>query len=85
MLVENNVFDSVIGTLLGIPGKIKDSINARLDMELIGIKEGLWPVREGNLTRLPMGIFSLKNDEREIMCKVLASAIDECKSSGEWY
>lgn len=75
MLVEKNVFDSVIGTLLGIPGKSKDFINARLDMELMGIKEGLWPVREGNLTRLPMGIFSLKNDEKKLMRKVLASSI----------
>lgn len=75
MHVEKNVFDSVIGTLLGIPGKSKDSINARLDMELMGIKEGLWPVREGNVTRLPMGLFSLKNDEKELICKVLASAI----------
>ncbi|GAU13008.1 hypothetical protein TSUD_173080 [Trifolium subterraneum] len=35
MQVEKNVCDSVIGTLLNIKGKTKDSANARLDMSLI--------------------------------------------------
>ena len=33
MDVEKNVFDSLIGTLLDIPDKTKDTLNARLDLE----------------------------------------------------
>ena len=32
MHVENNVCDSLIGTLLNINGKTKDGLNARLDL-----------------------------------------------------
>nr|XP_004488447.1 uncharacterized protein LOC101493360 [Cicer arietinum] len=43
MHVEKNVCDSVIGTLLNIPGKTKDGLNARLDMVEIGIRQELAP------------------------------------------
>ncbi|KAL6217008.1 hypothetical protein ACLB2K_010226 [Fragaria x ananassa] len=72
MHVQKNVFDSVVGTLLGIPGKSKDSLNARLDMKKMKIKEKLWPAESGPL---PMGAYSILNREKELFCKVLAVAI----------
>lgn len=41
MHIEKNVFDSVLGTILGIPGKSKDSLNARLDMDVMHIEKGV--------------------------------------------
>ncbi|XP_052724058.1 uncharacterized protein LOC128193906 [Vigna angularis] len=38
MHVEKNVCDSIIGTLLNIQGKMKDGLNARLDLVEIGVK-----------------------------------------------
>ncbi|GJZ11025.1 hypothetical protein Tco_0545784, partial [Tanacetum coccineum] len=38
MHVEKNVCDSLVGTLLNVPGKTKDGMNARLDLEELGIK-----------------------------------------------
>ncbi|XP_058763597.1 uncharacterized protein LOC131637050 [Vicia villosa] len=35
MHIEKNIFDSIIGTLLDIPGKTKDHKNARLDLQEI--------------------------------------------------
>lgn len=73
MHVQKNVFDSVVGTLLGIPGKTKDSLNARLDLEVMGIKENLWPTQDGR--KLPLGAYSMLIWEKELFCKVLAAAV----------
>ena len=37
MHVVKNVCDSMVGTLLNIPGKTKDGINARKDMQFLNI------------------------------------------------
>ncbi|KAI5322661.1 hypothetical protein L3X38_031733 [Prunus dulcis] len=37
MYVEKNVFDTLVGTILDIEGKTKDTIKARLDLERMGI------------------------------------------------
>lgn len=38
MHIEKNVYDSIIGTLLEIPGKNKDGVAARLDLLEMGVK-----------------------------------------------
>ncbi|KAI5350142.1 hypothetical protein L3X38_003033 [Prunus dulcis] len=43
MHIEKNVCDSIIGTLLEIPGKNKDGIAARLDLLNMGVKTDLQP------------------------------------------
>ena len=53
MHIEKNVFDSVICTLLNVAGKSKDGINARLDMEKMGMRNELRPVKKGDRTFLP--------------------------------
>ena len=47
MHIENNICESIIGTLLGIPGTSKDNINARLDMEDMGIRKSLHVKHDG--------------------------------------
>ena len=39
----DNVFDSIIGTLLDILGKTKDHVNARYDLKYMGIRKNLHP------------------------------------------
>jgi hypothetical protein len=39
MNIEKNVCESIIGTLLHIDGKCKDSEKARLDMQNLGIRQ----------------------------------------------
>ncbi|XP_078179598.1 uncharacterized protein LOC144573719 [Carex rostrata] len=43
MHVVKNVCDSIVGTLLNIPGKSKDGINVRKDMQLMNIRPDLQP------------------------------------------
>lgn len=39
MHIEKNICDSVVGTLLGIAGKTKETVKARLDLQEMGIRD----------------------------------------------
>jgi hypothetical protein len=41
MHVEKNMCEALIGTLLDIPGKIKDTLNARMDLEEMKLRNDL--------------------------------------------
>ncbi|CAJ2642138.1 unnamed protein product [Trifolium pratense] len=73
MHVEKNVCDSVIGTLLNIAGKTKDGINARLDMDLMGIRKELLPQQINNRTYLPPACYTLSKKEKTSFCECLKS------------
>ncbi|KAE8725780.1 hypothetical protein F3Y22_tig00008145pilonHSYRG00058 [Hibiscus syriacus] len=49
MHIEKNVCESVYGTLLNLPGKTKDGLRARQDLEAMGIKPELQTQPRGNL------------------------------------
>ncbi|VVA39304.1 PREDICTED: LOC110711232 isoform, partial [Prunus dulcis] len=63
-----NVFDTLVGTILDIEGKTKDTIKARLDLERMGIRRGLWMNRDSDKARRDLAFFSLKpNDKKEFL------------------
>ncbi|BBG93427.1 hypothetical protein Prudu_001433 [Prunus dulcis] len=64
MHIEKNVCDSIIGTLLEIPGKNKDGIAARLDLLNMGVKTDLQPQYGERRTRLPPGPWNLSRAEK---------------------
>jgi hypothetical protein len=41
MYVEKNVCESLVGTLLDIPGKTKDTLNTRMDLEEMKLRKYL--------------------------------------------
>nr|GEW85544.1 hypothetical protein [Tanacetum cinerariifolium] len=51
--MKKNVCESLVGTLLNVPGKTKDGMNARLDLEEFGIKPELYARQEEDKTTLP--------------------------------
>ncbi|BBH03030.1 hypothetical protein Prudu_013783 [Prunus dulcis] len=68
MHVEKNVFDTLVGTILDIEGKTKDTIKARLDLERMGIRRGLWMNRDSDKARRDLAFFSMKpNDKKEFL------------------
>ncbi|XP_027933103.1 uncharacterized protein LOC114188698 [Vigna unguiculata] len=71
MHVEKNVCDSIIGTLLNIQGKTKDSLNARLDLVEMGIREQLAPQSHGKRTYLPPACHTLSKQEKRSFCEIL--------------
>ena len=73
MHVEKNVAESLVGTLLNVPGKTKDGMNARLDLEELGIKRELFARKEADKTTLPPAGYTLTNAEKDIFCESLSN------------
>ncbi|PNX72846.1 hypothetical protein L195_g028743, partial [Trifolium pratense] len=71
MHIEKNVFESVIGTLLNVPGKSKDGIKARLDLQTMRLRKGLHPVKKGSRTYLPPAAHTLSRKEKTKLCRFL--------------
>ena len=73
MHIEKNVCESLISTLLNIPGKTKDGEKTRLDMAEIGIKESRKPITEsGRRTFLPPACYVLSRSEKRQFCSTLS-------------
>jgi hypothetical protein len=74
MHIEKNVLDNIIGTLLGMKGKTKDNYEARLDLEEMGLRGELHPVRTNhNKTILPASCFTMSNKEKYDFLAILAN------------
>ncbi|XP_042396490.1 uncharacterized protein LOC121986596 [Zingiber officinale] len=72
MHIEKNVCESIWGPLLDMEGKMKDNIKSRLDLQEIGIRSKLHPIKKG-LSRvyLPPACYSMGKKEKGTFCKVL--------------
>ncbi|XP_059280969.1 uncharacterized protein LOC132034590 [Lycium ferocissimum] len=62
MHIEKNVCDNVINTLLIETGKSKDHVNARKDLQSMGIKSDRWPNEHGDY---PSAIFTMTNERKD--------------------
>jgi len=65
MHVEKNVCDSLIDTLLNINGKMKDGLNARLDLIYLNIREELTRTQVGKRTYLPPTCYTMSKEEEK--------------------
>ncbi len=73
MHIEKNVCESIIGTLLDIPGKTKDGLNSHLDLVEMGIRQSLAPEKKGERLYLPPTCFTLSKKEKQTVCKSFAN------------
>ncbi|RVW37618.1 PH, RCC1 and FYVE domains-containing protein 1 [Vitis vinifera] len=64
MHIEKNVCESIIGTLLNIPGKMKDGLNSRLDLLEMGLRCELGPSKVVDVSALD----KLQNDLVVTLC-----------------
>lgn len=71
MHIEKNVAESLIGTLLNIPGKTKDGLTARLDLDDMNLRPELKPKRDGNIIKLPAASYTLTTEEKDKFCDTL--------------
>nr|CAH68028.1 OSIGBa0136O08-OSIGBa0153H12.6 [Oryza sativa] len=73
MHVEKNVCESLVGLMLNIPGKTKDRLNARLDLQDMNIRNELQPIRDAETGRvyLPPACHTLSKDEKIAMLSCL--------------
>ena len=73
MHIEKNVCESLIGTLLNMPGKTKDGETTRLDMAEMGIRESLKPITESwKRTFRPPACYVLSRSEKQQFCLTLS-------------
>ncbi|CAL2247806.1 unnamed protein product [Prunus armeniaca] len=66
--IEKNVCNSIISTLLEIPGKNKDGIVTWLYLLNMGVKTDLQPEYGERCTRLPPGPWNLSKAEKRAVC-----------------
>ncbi|XP_074342445.1 uncharacterized protein LOC141680006 [Apium graveolens] len=76
MHIEKNLCDSILGTLLNMGGKSKDHLNARFDLQEMGIRKDLHPVltNDGKEYEIRAAIFDMRNKEKETFYAVLENA-----------
>ena len=73
MHIEKNICDNILGTLLQIEGKSKDTHNARLDLYDMGIRHALHLQEDGNSVRMPPACYVLNKKNRIGFCNFLKS------------
>lgn len=59
MHIEKNICESLVGTILDIHGKTKDTVNARLDLSDLRIKENLQFRDEGDTSEMPRARYTV--------------------------
>ncbi|PON34688.1 hypothetical protein PanWU01x14_342400 [Parasponia andersonii] len=73
MHIEKNMCDSVLGTLLSIEGKSKDTDKARLDFADMNIRKELHLYKVGNKWKKPHASYTLSRGERKKFCQFIKS------------
>ncbi len=63
MHVEKNISDSILGTLLDIEEKTNDGLNARLNLQVTGIRKDLHPLPRSNKYILSYPFYTITKDE----------------------
>ncbi|KAL0549837.1 hypothetical protein IC582_014326 [Cucumis melo] len=72
MHIEKNVSMNLLGTLLDIPGKTKDGLQFRRDLEQLGICPELVPKVVGNRTYIPPACYTLSKSEKRTVYQSLS-------------
>ena len=71
MHIEKDICEALLGTLLKIAGKTKDTEKARLDLQDMGIRKDQHPVLKKGKYKLPSGLYQLSPGEKQILCNFL--------------
>jgi hypothetical protein len=69
MHVEKNVCEALVSTLLDIPGKTKDTLNARMGLEQMKLRKDLHhKTLENGSKKLPTACYTLSKQEKRGLC-----------------
>ncbi|KAA3450247.1 transposase family TNP2 [Gossypium australe] len=71
MHIEKNICENLISTILNIIGKTKDTMNARLDLSDLGIKEELQFKDDGDSSEMPHARYTLSKEQKIAFCNFL--------------
>ena len=74
MHIQKNICDSILGTLLNIEGKTKDTFKARQDLEDMNIRKELHLIkRSDGKYVMSVACYTLSKAERQGFCEFLKS------------
>jgi len=73
MHIEKNVCDSLLGTILDIDGKSKDTDKARIDLQNMGVRKELHLYKDGDRWMKPHASYTLSPDDGKKFCDFLKS------------
>jgi len=74
MHIEKNICDALLGIILRLDGKNKDTVNARLDLQDMGIRPELHLEQEdGDLVSMPAAWYAMEKEERTAFCGFMKS------------
>jgi hypothetical protein len=74
MHIEKNICDALLGIILCLDGKNKDIVNARLDLQDMGIRPELHLEQDdGDSVSMPAAWYAMDKEEREAFCGFLNS------------
>ncbi|XP_060208655.1 uncharacterized protein LOC132636024 isoform X1 [Lycium barbarum] len=65
MHIEKNICDNILGTILNVKGKTKDTLNTRLDLQAMSIRKDLHPIKNGDKYELPPACYTLSPEEKQ--------------------
>ena len=71
MHIGKNVCDIILGTVMNMKGKTKDTVRSRLDLQAMQIRPELHPVQNGNKLELPPASYSFSRQQKEAFCRFL--------------
>ena len=71
MHIEKNICEVLIGTILNILGKTKDTAKARLDLKDLGIKKELQFRDDGESCEMPHARYTLSTKNKKAFCDFL--------------
>jgi hypothetical protein len=73
MHIEKNICENILGTLLNVPGKSKDTTNARLDLYDMKIRPELHLQQRGNSVVAPHAPYVLGKEQKKEFCNEVSS------------
>ena len=73
-ILKKNVCESLLGTILDIKGKSKDTVNARLDLADLKIRKELQLQHSGHSYDMPKARYTLSKSKKIEFCNFLKEA-----------
>ncbi|XP_015167842.1 uncharacterized protein [Solanum tuberosum] len=71
MHIEKNICDNIMGTIMNVKGKTKDTINTRLDLKEMNIRPELHPIQRGEKVEVPTACYTLSPEDKHKLCLFL--------------
>jgi hypothetical protein len=89
MHIEKNICDNIVGTLLELDGKNKDTVSARVDLKKINIRDKYWMKDEGDSCFKPHAPWTLENEKKKCLYrfwpKLGSQMVFDLTGKGVWY